>query len=114
MVVCACTQAPSNIPVFGITYAANVTIDLANGVQQLVVMTGDLTVDSIDGLSEGDEIIVKFQQDGAGGHSLTLPGDLFYIGGIVPVWSTGANEFDTLVIRMVDGVKLVVAALNWQ
>lgn len=59
------------LPWHTVTYAETIEIDIVNGTKQVLTLTGD-TVLTITGVPPGQAFLLKFIQDGIGGHTVTL------------------------------------------
>jgi hypothetical protein len=59
-------------PWYMITFSANITVDRANGTVQRVTLGGDAVLEDPVGFSNGDELILRLQQDATGGRTVTL------------------------------------------
>lgn len=81
-----------------------VTIDLADGNDHFLTVTGNVTSVTLSGAvaSRMCAVSVQWQQDGTGGHSIANPSGVTWLGG-TPQPSTTANEISLLAFWTPDG-----------
>lgn len=80
-----------------------VTVDLADGNVQTLILEGDATlslIGAVDGVS--CSLVLKVRQDAAGEHVLTLP-TILWPGGNAPTLPTAAESLSKLVLETTDG-----------
>ncbi len=58
-------------PWFSITFADPFTVDAANGNTQKIILTADAVMNDPVGFADGEELTLRIQQDGIGGHTVT-------------------------------------------
>lgn len=86
-----------------VTGSGALTIDLADGNVQTLVLTGDATL-SLIGATPGSScsLVLKVRQDATGGHTLTLP-TVLWPGGAPPTLPTDSAALSKLVLETEDG-----------
>lgn len=58
-------------PWFVITFADPFTVDAANGNTQRITLTADAVLNDAVGFADGEELTLRIQQNGTGGHTVT-------------------------------------------
>lgn len=99
-----------------LTYGASMTINAINAVHQQVTLTGNVTVTLSNGVIDGQQLVLRFKQDGTGSRLLTITvglGSTFAnttlstTGNVIDVltleWSTGLTKW--MVVGFVKGIS---------
>jgi hypothetical protein len=80
----------------GLSTSGTLTPDVSNGNVQVVTLSGNITINSLSGVANGDSVTIIIKQPGAGG-PYTLSSTMKFAGGSKTL-STTANAIDVLSI----------------
>jgi hypothetical protein len=72
------------------------TVNLNNSSQFKVNLTENITTFNVTNAIQGQNLAIRFAQDGTGSRTIAFPSDFQWPGGVTPVLSTAANAVDVL------------------
>jgi hypothetical protein len=90
------TKAQTVTPVINNAVAGSITPDATASNNFRYLVTGNVTLVTPSGPSDGQVLNFRLKQDGTGGHTIAWPSSFKFAGGTAPSLSTAANAIDFL------------------
>jgi hypothetical protein len=92
--------------------SGSATIDFANGTQQKVTLTGNVTSLTLSNPLAGGNYILFIKQDATGSRTVTWPASVKWSGGVAPTLTTTASRTD-IVHLLYDGTNYYGTAVGF-
>lgn len=87
------------------------TIDWDNGNEQLITLTGNVTL-TLNDPRDGGRYVLVLKQDGTGGRTVTWPASVLWPAGSTPTITATAGKYDLVTLLWLAGAGKYLASIN--